>query len=204
MAVRDPEATKARIFAAATAEFAAFGISGARVDRIAQSAQANKQLIYAYFGDKHDLFAQVLERVLIDLADTVAFEMDDLDAWIDRHIDYHRAHPEMLRLLLWEALEYAPRAQLPFEDPRRARYEAKVASFKAAQEAGVLRADVPAAHLLYMLLSLINWPEVTPQTGRMILGGYPQDDLGFRESIHIAARSLAKPVPMPMPAPVSA
>jgi hypothetical protein len=45
MAARDPEATKARIFAAATVEFAAYGIAGAR---IARNAQANKQLIYAY------------------------------------------------------------------------------------------------------------------------------------------------------------
>ena len=56
MATRDAEATKARIFEAATAEFAAHGIAGARVDRIAQNAKANKQLIYAYFGDKQKLF----------------------------------------------------------------------------------------------------------------------------------------------------
>ena len=39
---RDAEATKARILEAATAEFAAHGIAGARVDRIAASAGANK------------------------------------------------------------------------------------------------------------------------------------------------------------------
>ena len=34
-AVRDPEATRARIFEAAVAEFARHGIAGARIDRIA-------------------------------------------------------------------------------------------------------------------------------------------------------------------------
>jgi AcrR family transcriptional regulator len=191
---RDPEATKARIFAAASAEFAAYGISGARVDRIARNAQANKQLIYAYFGDKHELFGHVLERVLVNLADTVAFEMDDIDRWVDRHIDYHRAHPEMLRLMLWEALEYAD-GEVPLEDFRRARYLAKVASFEEAQRRGVLRSDLPAPHLLYLLLSLINWPAVTPQAGRMLLGRHPQDEPGLRASVHVAARSLAGPQP---------
>jgi AcrR family transcriptional regulator len=193
MSARDPEATKARIFAAATGEFAAYGISGARVDRIAQAAQANKQLIYAYFGDKHDLFAKVLDKVLIELADTVPFEMDDLDDWIDRHIEYHRSRPEMLRLLMWEALEYSIGEPVPCEDQRTTRYATKVASFKAAQDKGILRADLPAAHLLYLLLALVNWPVVTPQAGRMLLGEYPDDEVGFRESIHAAARSLATP-----------
>ncbi|MDN3247398.1 helix-turn-helix domain-containing protein, partial [Streptomyces sp. ZSW22] len=59
MAARDPEATKARIFEAAVAEFARHGIAGARIDRIAAEAKANKQLIYAYYGNKAELFASV-------------------------------------------------------------------------------------------------------------------------------------------------
>ena len=39
--VRDAEASRARILDAATAEFAAFGLAGARVDRIADAADAN-------------------------------------------------------------------------------------------------------------------------------------------------------------------
>lgn len=39
---RDAEATRCRILAAATAEFAAHGIAGARVDRIAKAAQSHK------------------------------------------------------------------------------------------------------------------------------------------------------------------
>ncbi|MEV4894943.1 helix-turn-helix domain-containing protein, partial [Nonomuraea sp. NPDC055795] len=46
------EATKSRILQAATAEFAAYGFAGARVDRIAQAASVNKNLIYVYFTNK--------------------------------------------------------------------------------------------------------------------------------------------------------
>lgn len=48
----DSAATRARLLDAAHAEFAERGLAGARVDRIAAAAQANKQAIYAYFGSR--------------------------------------------------------------------------------------------------------------------------------------------------------
>jgi AcrR family transcriptional regulator len=41
-------------------EFADFDIAGARVDRIAQRAQADKRAIYEQSGDKSELFTIVL------------------------------------------------------------------------------------------------------------------------------------------------
>jgi AcrR family transcriptional regulator len=48
----DRAQTTRRIFNAAVVEFAAEGIAGARVDRIAANADSNKALIYSYFGNK--------------------------------------------------------------------------------------------------------------------------------------------------------
>ena len=45
--MRNAEATKERILEAALAEFSDHGIAGARVDRIAQAARCNKNLIYS-------------------------------------------------------------------------------------------------------------------------------------------------------------
>jgi AcrR family transcriptional regulator len=59
--VRDPEQTRARILAAAKSEFARAGLGGARVDRIAALAGANKRMLYYYFGSKDELFRAVLE-----------------------------------------------------------------------------------------------------------------------------------------------
>jgi AcrR family transcriptional regulator len=59
--VRDPERTRARILAAATDEFARYGLGGARVDRIANAADTNKRMLYYYFGNKEGLFLAVLE-----------------------------------------------------------------------------------------------------------------------------------------------
>jgi AcrR family transcriptional regulator len=58
---RDPERTRQRILAAATEEFARFGLGGARVDRIAARAGANKRMLYYYFRDKDNLFLAALE-----------------------------------------------------------------------------------------------------------------------------------------------
>ncbi len=48
------------ILAAARAEFAQYGLAGARIDRIARTAQAGKERIYAHFRDKETLFREVL------------------------------------------------------------------------------------------------------------------------------------------------
>lgn len=54
--------TRDRLLDAAEFEFAAVGLSGARVDTIARRAKINKQLIYYHFGDKDSLYQSVLER----------------------------------------------------------------------------------------------------------------------------------------------
>jgi AcrR family transcriptional regulator len=64
---RDPERTRARILEAATREFARHGLGGARVDRIAERAGANKRMLYYYFGDKDALFLAVLEQTYEDI-----------------------------------------------------------------------------------------------------------------------------------------
>ena len=60
-AKRDPEKNRGRILAAALGEFARYGLGGARVDRIAARAGANKRMLYYYFGNKEALFLAVLE-----------------------------------------------------------------------------------------------------------------------------------------------
>ncbi|MDX3905334.1 MAG: TetR/AcrR family transcriptional regulator [Pigmentiphaga sp.] len=60
--IRDAERTRQIILEAATDEFAALGLGGARMDRIAERARVDKRLIYYYFNNKDDLFLAVLER----------------------------------------------------------------------------------------------------------------------------------------------
>lgn len=192
MAARDPEATRSRIFDAAVAEFARYGIAGARMDRIATAARANKQLIYAYFGNKAELFARVLEKKMLDLAESVPVDPDDLEGWIDRLMDYHAAHPELLRLLFWEGLEYGT-AELPDESERQDHYARKVAALQDGQDRGVVTDAIPARDLLFLLTALANWAVVVPQMRRILAGGEDTDRDRLRTSIKEAARRLTAP-----------
>jgi AcrR family transcriptional regulator len=58
---RDPEGMRLRILEAAKQEFATHGLAGARVDRIAAKAGANKRMLYYHVGKKDDLYLAVLE-----------------------------------------------------------------------------------------------------------------------------------------------
>ncbi|MFF4156774.1 TetR family transcriptional regulator [Streptomyces sp. NPDC001678] len=187
--VRDPEATKARIFEAATAEFAAYGIAGARIDRIAREARANKQLIYAYFGNKAELFSQVLERRLIELAAANPVDTEDLNGWIDRLMRYHAANPELVRLVFWEGLEYGT-GGIPHEEERADHYARKTAAFAEAQARGDIDATIPAPDLLFMLIALASWSTVQPQMRRILIGDTCEDQARLRASVRTAARRL--------------
>jgi TetR/AcrR family transcriptional regulator len=111
---RDPDRTRSAILAAAQAEFAAHGLSGARVDAIARRARANKRMIYHYFGSKADLYLAALERVYEDLRGTErTLDLARLapEAAIRRLVeftfDYTHAHPEMISLINNENLHRA-------------------------------------------------------------------------------------------------
>jgi AcrR family transcriptional regulator len=108
---RDPERTKARILAAATAEFARYGLGGARVDRIAARAGANKRMLYYYFRDKDNLFLAALEARYAHIrAAERALDLEHLEprAALRRLVEftwgYFLDHPEFLTLLNSENL----------------------------------------------------------------------------------------------------
>jgi AcrR family transcriptional regulator len=101
----DSDATRARLLDAAYAEFVERGLAGARVDRIATAAKANKQAIYAYFGSKDALFDAVLGSRLQVLADLVPFTPDDVPAYAGALFDQFLRDPGLLRLTQWKALE---------------------------------------------------------------------------------------------------
>jgi AcrR family transcriptional regulator len=103
--MRNVERTKQRLLDAATVEFAELGLAGARIDRIADEAGVSKALIYTYFGNKEQLFDAVLETTISRVAHEVGFDVTDLPAYAARRFDWHRAHPEIPRLMTWARLE---------------------------------------------------------------------------------------------------
>jgi AcrR family transcriptional regulator len=103
--------TRGKILEAATAEFARHGLGGARVDRIAARARANKRMLYYYFGDKDGLFLAALEdRYAHIRAAERSLELEHLDprVAVRRLVEftwsYFLEHPEFLTLLNSENL----------------------------------------------------------------------------------------------------
>jgi AcrR family transcriptional regulator len=108
---RDPERTRQKILAAATEEFARHGLGGARVDRIAQRAGANKRMLYYYFRDKDNLFLAALEgRYAHIRAAERSLDLEHVEPRRAlRHLveftwRYFLAHPEFMTLLNSENL----------------------------------------------------------------------------------------------------
>jgi AcrR family transcriptional regulator len=151
-AVRKASATKQRLVDAAIDEFAAHGIAGARVDRIAKTAQANKQLIYAYFGNKDGLFDAALTDSCTALADSVPFDAEDIPGYVGRLFDYALEHPEIFRLVTWAGLE-RPTAVAEFEADS---YGAKLAAITEAQHDGRLAPSPAPAYLLALVMALAS------------------------------------------------
>ena len=103
--------TQQKILEAATAEFARHGLGGARVDRIAARAGANKRMLYYYFGDKEGLFLAALEDRYAHIRNAErSLELEHLDPRIAvRRLveftwNYFLEHPEFMTLLNSENL----------------------------------------------------------------------------------------------------
>jgi AcrR family transcriptional regulator len=104
---RNPEATRARLLAAATEEFSAHGIAGARIDRIEAAARANRALIYSHFGSKDGLFDAVMDAAVARVLAEVPFTPQDLPGYGGALFDFLVANPHQLRLATWHRLERA-------------------------------------------------------------------------------------------------
>ena len=103
-----------RILEAAKQEFSAHGIGGARVDRIAANAGANKRMLYYHVGNKEDLYLAVLEGAYEKIrGEERGLDLEHLDPpeAIERLIEftwnYFIRNPEFLALLNTENLAKA-------------------------------------------------------------------------------------------------
>lgn len=158
------EKTKALLLEAATAEFSAHGLAGARVDRIATSAGVSKERLYQYFGKKDELFGIVLERELAAVMDAVILEGSGIEAVVDytgRVFDYQVRHPQLARLVFWEGLE---REHPVAEEFRATRCDAKVTQLRQALPS---LGDDEAREIILTILSLCDSWQVLATVDRV-------------------------------------
>jgi AcrR family transcriptional regulator len=158
----DSEGTRRRLLEAAIHEFSEFGIMGARVERIAALAKANKQAIYMYFGSKEGLFTAAFEERIRDFHSAVKFDESDLPAYAGRLFDKFERSPDTRRMTLWYHLERSV-ANVPVpliaESTR-----AEVTAIRKAQSDGRIPTKYDAATLLGLIRSIaLTWHTQVPQ-----------------------------------------
>ena len=157
---RDSEVTRTRILDAAEAEFTRYGIAGARVDRIAETAPANKAMIYKYFGTKEELFDAVFANRVLAFVDEVDFDATDLPGYAGRAFDLYERYPNTLRLTTWYQLERA-NGKLPAIIESN---NAKLTKIEEAQKAGKLTTAYSPLELLTEVRALsMSWHLHTPE-----------------------------------------
>src|ERR1035438_1635666 len=145
---RDADRTRRRLLAAATGEFAAFGIAGARIDRIAAAAACNKAMIYAYFGNKDQLFEAAFTAHVSGYLEQVPFDAADLPGYAGRLFDYFADHPDALRLSVWYRLERPDGAPLQAVVTAN---QSRLGQLAQAQQAGLLTGRYAPVELLALV-----------------------------------------------------
>ena len=145
---------------AATAEFAAHGIAGARVDRVAQAAGVNKAQMYAWHSSKDGLFDAVFARHLDGILDAVPFTADDLPGYAVALYDSYLTDPELVRLASWYRLERVPTG--PLLAGHEPLTDAKEEAIIRAQGAGTIVAGIAPTDVYALVIALAGtWSPVS-------------------------------------------
>ena len=171
-AMSEVHTSRERILWAAAREFADRGLAGARVDRIAEVAECNKQLIYRHFGDKDGLYRAVLIGVLerkivpvelrdIPFGDVVAF-----------HFRWFAQEDLLRRLLLWEALSFD--GTVVAEEIRSEHIRKDIKEFRETHHLQ----EVPLEETPMMMIAafaMAIFPSAFPQMVKLLTGHLPSD-----------------------------
>ncbi|BBI54709.1 hypothetical protein HORIV_71300 [Vreelandella olivaria] len=97
----------------ATREFSEKGLSGARIDEIAEKTRASKRMIYYYFNDKETLYLHTLEaayqKVRLQEAELDLDHLAPLEA-LSRLVRFtfchHAKNPDFIRLVMIENIHH--------------------------------------------------------------------------------------------------
>lgn len=179
----DATATRERILCAATDEFAARGIAGARVDRIASAAKANKAQMYAYFGGKDDLFDVVFRAHNEAIVDQVPITADDLPGYAVALYDDAVQNPSLVRLAMWRRLERVPDGDLLAHI--EGHDAVKLEAIRRAQRDGLIDPAMEPADVLSLVIALaMTWSAVSVTYAAVPADG---EELHERHRVALAA-----------------
>jgi AcrR family transcriptional regulator len=160
-AVEEAADTRTEILDVATAQFALHGLSGSRVDEIADLTRTSKRMIYYHFKSKEGLYRAVLERLyegIRSMDSQIDIEKlsprDAIRRIVEITFDHHADDPDFVRLVMVENIHQAKSlARLPKVRRRNAEVIILLQHIlDRGQAEGVFRRDVTALNL-HLLIS---------------------------------------------------
>jgi AcrR family transcriptional regulator len=176
---RNPESTRDDILRSARAEFAKAGLSGARVDKIAENSGANKRMIYHYFGSKEQLFAAVVEDAYGDIRgqeQTLGLEalepVEALRRLVEFTWQYYLDHPEFITLVNSENLHEARHMQgnRAVRKRQKAYVDLVDGVLRRGEAAGVFREGIDTVQLCITIAAIGFYYLNNRHTGGVLFG----------------------------------
>jgi TetR/AcrR family transcriptional regulator len=156
---RDAQATRLEILDAAEALFASQGFGSTSLAQIAQASSTHKSLIVHHFGSKDGLWQAVKDRRFASFVDEQStlfrrgpVSLEEIRSVIAAYFRLLQNDPVLVQLLTRAGLEQDLSCS-QYDEKRLAPF---VARLRDAQQAGILRADVPPSHLLLILINVIT------------------------------------------------
>jgi AcrR family transcriptional regulator len=198
---RDAEATKARILQAAKKEFAKHGLGGARVDEIAERADANKRMLYHYFGSKEDLFRTVLEAAYLDirraerkLSLETQSPTEALETLVRFTWKYYLKNPEFITLVNSENLHRARHLKSLPNLPETMRGLVGMVEdiLKRGQESGEFRQGIDATQLNITIAAIGYYYLTNRFTGSYLFGRNLMEDEALEERLNFNVDSILR------------
>ncbi|MEH3053702.1 MAG: TetR family transcriptional regulator [Patulibacter minatonensis] len=174
--MRDGRKSRRKLLDAATAEFAEYGIAGARVDRISAASGVNKAQMYGWYGSKDGLFDAVLAEHLERIVDTVPLTAADLPGYAVALYDSYLTDPELVRLASWYRLERVPAGELLAGHGDHLA-ESKLAAIAQAQADGLIAGGIEPADVYALVIALAStWSPISATFAASAADAEPDHD----------------------------
>lgn len=155
----DADASRAAILDAAEALFVDRGFSAVSLSEIAERSGVTKSLIHHHFGAKEALWAEVKRRRFTSyhaqqmaLYGRGVLSVATLQASMAAYFRFLLANPPIVRMIAWMRLEGDHDCADLVVELRGKGLE----QIGLAQQGGIIRDDVPAAHVLMVFLALVH------------------------------------------------
>ena len=151
--------TRSKLLDAAIRIFAKEGFAGASVRQIAEIAGVNHGSIKYHYSSKTHLWRSAIALLFQQMEEAVfanehLWEKMSPEEQIRDHIAsyvrFNAAHPELLRMVMFESIVRSERFEWLSENYLRPFTDRALARTALAQEQGVFRTDIPALNLYYM------------------------------------------------------